>query len=336
MTLFEALEDAGLVTATVNFTAYRGRVEHRSSVPLFGSVRGPRRFFFYNVFESDETGAPLSWRNRSAGTIDAYAAAVGALARHARRLRLPPLLPLRLRLGLARARARTPRSTSSRGVTRRSARSWTPPGGLDELLARYAARRPGRPRSEPRPLGDAARGALRRCRGRARGGVEPGRSGLPARRLPARRRPSWPGCSTATPAVDVSLRREGAEAVARKDGEELRFAPAPEPAGCSRATPRSSRHPDGLRRAWTALGQPERGRAAGLPGRRGRVRRSRRAAPSCRRLARLVAARGQRGAGRSRSASRGASAASSISPRSSCGTSASRSRRMPRGLGRAA
>ena len=77
VTVFEALEDAGLVTATVNFTAYRGRVEHRSPVPLIGSVRGPRRFFFYNVFESDETGAPLSWRNRAAGTIDAYAAAVG-------------------------------------------------------------------------------------------------------------------------------------------------------------------------------------------------------------------------------------------------------------------
>jgi hypothetical protein len=40
-------------------------------------VLGPRRFFFYNLFESDRTGAPLSVRNRAAGTIDAYAAAVG-------------------------------------------------------------------------------------------------------------------------------------------------------------------------------------------------------------------------------------------------------------------
>ena len=40
-------------------------------------VRGPRRFFFYSLFESDRTGAPLAWRNRAAGTIDDYAAAVG-------------------------------------------------------------------------------------------------------------------------------------------------------------------------------------------------------------------------------------------------------------------
>jgi len=77
VTIFEALEDAGLVTAAVNFTAYRGRVEHPSSLPLLGPASGPRRFFFYNLFQSDETGAPLSFRNRQAGSIDAYAAAVG-------------------------------------------------------------------------------------------------------------------------------------------------------------------------------------------------------------------------------------------------------------------
>src|SRR4051812_35127329 len=32
---------------------------------------------FYNLFSSERTGAPLSFRNRPAGTIDAYAAAVG-------------------------------------------------------------------------------------------------------------------------------------------------------------------------------------------------------------------------------------------------------------------
>ena len=37
---------------------------------------GPKRFFFYNLFESDVTGAPLSVRNRPGGTIDAYAGAV--------------------------------------------------------------------------------------------------------------------------------------------------------------------------------------------------------------------------------------------------------------------
>ena len=77
-TVFEALDDAGLRTAAVNFTCYRGRTEHRSTFPgVTRTVRGPQRFFFYNVFQSDVTGAPLSFRNRDSGTIDDYAAAVG-------------------------------------------------------------------------------------------------------------------------------------------------------------------------------------------------------------------------------------------------------------------
>jgi hypothetical protein len=38
---------------------------------------GPSRFFYYSLFESDPTGAPLAVRNRAAGSVDAYAAAVG-------------------------------------------------------------------------------------------------------------------------------------------------------------------------------------------------------------------------------------------------------------------
>ncbi len=49
-TLFESLADGGLRTAAVNFTAYRGRTPHRSSLPLLGDVMGPERFFFYNLF----------------------------------------------------------------------------------------------------------------------------------------------------------------------------------------------------------------------------------------------------------------------------------------------
>jgi len=33
VTVFEALDDAGLVTAAVNFTCYRGRTEHRTTLP---------------------------------------------------------------------------------------------------------------------------------------------------------------------------------------------------------------------------------------------------------------------------------------------------------------
>src|SRR5579884_1822901 len=48
VTVYEALEDAGLVTAAVNITCYRG--PHRYLTTLQGIQRaayGPRRFFFY-------------------------------------------------------------------------------------------------------------------------------------------------------------------------------------------------------------------------------------------------------------------------------------------------
>ena len=96
LTLFEALADVGLRTAAVNFTAYRGRTPHRAAVPFLGTISAPERFFFYNLFSSDRTGAPLSWRNRSAGTDRRIRGRCRPLARRPRRLRLPRLLPLRL------------------------------------------------------------------------------------------------------------------------------------------------------------------------------------------------------------------------------------------------
>jgi predicted AlkP superfamily pyrophosphatase or phosphodiesterase len=78
VTIYEALDDAGLTTAAVNVTCYRGRTRHSPTIPgLTRSAYGPKRFFYYNLFESDVTGAPLAIRNRAAGTVDAYAAAVG-------------------------------------------------------------------------------------------------------------------------------------------------------------------------------------------------------------------------------------------------------------------
>ena len=76
-TVYEALEGAGLTTAVINFTTYRGRHRHLSLVPGFPPVHGPKRFFFYSLYESDRTGAPLAWRNRALGSIDAYAASIG-------------------------------------------------------------------------------------------------------------------------------------------------------------------------------------------------------------------------------------------------------------------
>jgi hypothetical protein len=78
VTVYEALEDAGLVAAAVNITCYRGRHRYLPTVPgLNRAVFGPRRFFFYGLFESDRTGAPFAVRSRRAGSVDAYAAAVG-------------------------------------------------------------------------------------------------------------------------------------------------------------------------------------------------------------------------------------------------------------------
>jgi hypothetical protein len=77
-TVYEALEDAGLVAAAVNITCYRGRHRYRATLPgVSRAAYGPRRFFFYGLFESDRTGAPFAVRSRRAGSVDTYAAAVG-------------------------------------------------------------------------------------------------------------------------------------------------------------------------------------------------------------------------------------------------------------------
>ncbi len=49
----------------------------REPEPLVRVDLRPRRFFFFNLYESDVTGAPLAVRSRGAGSVDAYADAVG-------------------------------------------------------------------------------------------------------------------------------------------------------------------------------------------------------------------------------------------------------------------
>src|SRR5207248_70997 len=78
VTVYEALDDAGFTTAAVNITCYRGRTRHLPTLPgVTIPAYGPKRFFFYNLFESDPTGAPLAVFGRAQGSIDGYAAAVG-------------------------------------------------------------------------------------------------------------------------------------------------------------------------------------------------------------------------------------------------------------------
>src|SRR2546423_2714820 len=80
VTIYEALEDEGYVAAAVNITCYRGRTRHLPTLPrLVRPAYGPQRFFFFNLFESDVTGAPMAVKGRAAGSVDAHAAAVGRL-----------------------------------------------------------------------------------------------------------------------------------------------------------------------------------------------------------------------------------------------------------------
>ena len=82
-TIFEALEDAGLVTAGVNTYVCRGRVRHPITRPtarrfarrvgIADAVYGPRRYYLGDLFFSDLTGAPRNF----GGGIDRHAGAVG-------------------------------------------------------------------------------------------------------------------------------------------------------------------------------------------------------------------------------------------------------------------
>src|SRR5262249_47372220 len=60
------------------------------------------------------------------------------------------------------------------------------------------------------------------------------------------------------PAVETTLRREDGEAVARREGEELRFRPAADGWETSGDTGLLD-HPDALRRSWSALANPNAG-----------------------------------------------------------------------------
>ena len=88
------------------------------SIPGVPAVYGPKRFFFYSLYESDRTGAPHRGAQPRA-RLDRRVRGVGRpLARHARRVRLPRLLPARLRLRVACGAAPTPRTRRSRAATR--------------------------------------------------------------------------------------------------------------------------------------------------------------------------------------------------------------------------
>jgi Type I phosphodiesterase / nucleotide pyrophosphatase len=256
VTLFEALEDAGLVTAAVNFTVYRGRVAHAAAVPLLGPVHGPRRFFFYNLWESDRTGAPLSWRRRANGSVDAYATAAARwlVTRDGFDLLVHYLSDYDYAshaAGPEGARAALRRADIGLAELAGAA------GGLDDLLDRYALV----------VLSDHGQTSVRDV-----AALQTRYANAPGTVVTASNRSAMvyrlPGCRLdprelaeavdAEPSVEVALFREGAEAVARREGEELRFAPADDGWWTS-GDASLLQGPDAQRRAWAALANPNAG-----------------------------------------------------------------------------
>jgi hypothetical protein len=77
-TVFESVEADGRVAAAVNITCYRGGTRHVPRIPgMTRAAYGPQRFYYFNLYASDVTGAPFRVGGRHAGANDAYAAAVG-------------------------------------------------------------------------------------------------------------------------------------------------------------------------------------------------------------------------------------------------------------------
>ena len=248
VTVYEALEDAGLTAAAVNITCYRGRTEHLPTrrVPvLTRPAHGPKRLFFYNLFESDVTGAPLSVRNRPRGSIDAYAAAVGRwlvtrdgfdflvfylsdydYASHAQ--------------GPDAAHAALARCDDAVGGLIEAA------GGPDQFLERYAVilcSDHGQTQvDEVERLEDTFPGDIVTASNRAGMVYSDGDPGELAARLDGHQ------------GVDVVLYREGEEAIARREGEELRFTPDGTSGDAAILD-----HPQGLERSWAALANPNAG-----------------------------------------------------------------------------
>jgi hypothetical protein len=257
VTLFEALADAGLRTAAVNFTAYRGRSSHRSSLPFLGTVQGPERFFFYNLFSSDRTGAPLSFRNRPAGSIDAYATAVGRwlVTRDAFDFLVFYLSDYDYAShthGPDTAIEALGRCDDAIGSLAGAA------GGVDELLERYAIvvmSDHGQTRvREATSLGDVYAGmdgVLPLGSNRAAHVYLDDGCRLDARAVALR--------LDGAPAAEVTLFREGPAAVARREGEELVFRLDADGGFSLSGDASILGHPDALTRAWAALANPNAG-----------------------------------------------------------------------------
>jgi hypothetical protein len=265
VTVFEALEANGLVTAAVNMVCYRGPARHAPLVPwLTRPAYGPSRFFYFNLFESDVTGAPLAVRTRARGSVDDYARIVGRwlvtrdgfdflvfylpdydYASHASG-------PEAAQAALAHA-------------DRAIASLFEAAGGPDEFLERYAVllcSDHGQTRVERAArLEEAFTGLTLFHRGNGRHAelavTASNRAGM-VYRLPGCRETARELAERLDGGSHVVLFREDGTAVARLDGNQLRFATAAggwETNGASEVLAQ----PDALERAWAALANPNAG-----------------------------------------------------------------------------
>jgi Type I phosphodiesterase / nucleotide pyrophosphatase len=261
VTIYEALEDAGLVAGAVNITCYRGRHRYLPTVPgLHRAVHGPRRFFFYGLFESDRTGAPFAVRSRRAGSVDAYAAAAGRwlvtrdgfdfLAYY---LSGYDFASHESGPDGAAANDALEQADAAIGALLEAA------GGPDEFLERYAVvlfsdhgqTAVERSARLEEPFADLAHDVVVAASNRAGQVYLLPHARIEAAEL-ARR-------LDAEPAVETALWREGGEAVARRAGEELRFRPAESGRWETSGDVSLLDQPDALARVWSALANPNAG-----------------------------------------------------------------------------
>jgi hypothetical protein len=260
VTVYEALEDAGLVAAAVNVTCYRGRHRHLPTLPwVTRAAFGPKRFFYYSLFESDRTGAPLAVRNRSAGSIDEYAAAVGRwlVTRDGF-----DFLAYYLSDFDYASHAHGPHGAADVALARTDAAIEAlldAAGGPDAFLERYAVIL----------LSDHGQTGVERAARLEESLVDlegqivvtaSNRAGqvylLPEARVDAA---ELARRLDGVAAVEVTLRREDGEAVARRDGEELRFRPTGAGGWETSGDASLLDHPDALHRVWSALANPNAG-----------------------------------------------------------------------------
>ncbi len=258
-TVFESLEGAGLVTGAVNMVCYRGSTRHESLMPgLIRPAFGPRRFFYYNLFESDVTGSPLAIRTRARGSVDEYAGVVGRwlVTRDGFDFLvfyLPDYDFASHASGPEAAHAALVRADHAIGLLHEAA------GGPDEFIERYAVllcSDHGQTRVDTSTRLEDAFSDFRL--------FHPGNGRRAELVVTASNRAGMvyrlPGCTAeASDLADrlhgsphVVLFRDGDTAVARCDGEEVRFAPRNGDWVTSGAREILSQ-PNALERAWAAL-----------------------------------------------------------------------------------